>query len=151
MSSVSMTSADTLKINDRIINDLADGDAVSATFPTEIATVKTGKNGNTLYAQNFAGENAELVIRVVRGSADDKFLNNLLANQKADFAAVTLINSEFIKRVGDGAGKINQDIYILAGGVFSKNVEGKTNAEGDTEQSICIYTLKFSKGQRALV
>lgn len=146
----SITGADTLRINGQIIANLADGDNNHVTFPNEIATVKTGKNGNTLYAQNFQGENAELSIRIMRGSPDDKFLNNLLSNQKADFASFVLMDAEFIKRVGDGAGKINSDIYLLAGGMFSKNPEAKSNAEGDIEQSVTIYTMKFSKGVRAI-
>jgi hypothetical protein len=146
----SITGADTLKINGQQIVNLADGDNSNVTFPSEISTIKTGKNGNTLYAQNFQGENAELSLRIMRGSPDDKYLNNLLSNQKSDFASFVLIDAEFIKRVGDGAGHITSDIYLLAGGMFSKNPEAKSNSEGDIEQSITIYTMKFSKGVRAI-
>ena len=31
-----------------------------------------------------------------------------------------------------------------------KQVEGKSNVEGDTEQSVAIYMMKFSNAPRAL-
>lgn len=150
MSEVSMTGSDTISINNRILDDLADGDAVNLTFPNDMAVIKTGKNGNSLYALNESGRQAELTIRVIRGSADDKFLNGLLANQRANFASFVLMNAELIKRIGDGLGDVLSDTYVLSGGIFSKQVEAKSNVEGDTEQSIAIYNLRFANSPRAL-
>lgn len=150
MSTISMTGSDTVSINNRILADLADGDAVQMTFPNEMAVIKTGKDGNSLYALNESGRQAEVIIRVIRGSADDKFLNGLLANQRANFASFVLMNAEFIKRIGDGQGNILSDTYVLSGGVFSKQVEAKSNVEGDTEQSIAIYNFRFANSPRAL-
>ena len=84
------------------------------------------------------------------GSADDKFLNNLLAQQQANFASTILMIGEFIKKLGDGAGNIQSDSYITSGGVFTKQAEAKMNVEGDTEQSIAIYTVKFSNAPRVI-
>lgn len=150
MASVSMTGADTLKINNRVLTDLGDGDVAALTFPNESATVKTGKNGNTIYALNESGKQAELVIRVIRGSADDKFLNNLLAQQKNNFAGFVLMIGELTKQVGNGAGIITADTYLLSGGIFSKETETKSNVEGDTEQSLSIYNLKFGRAPRII-
>lgn len=150
MPAVSMTGADTIKINGRILNDLADADAVALTFPNDIAQVKTGKNGNSLYALNETGKQAEMVIRLVRGGADDKFMNNLLAQQQANFAGFVLMVGEFVKRLGDGQGNIASDTYITSGGIFTKFVEGKQNVEGDTEQSVSMYHLKFSNAPRVI-
>jgi hypothetical protein len=150
MSTISMTGSDTVSVNNRIFADLADGDAVQLTFPNEMAVIKTGKDGNSLYALNESGRQAEVIIRVIRGSADDKFLNGLLANQRANFASFVLMNAEFIKRIGDGQGNVLSDTYVLSGGVFSKQVEAKSNVEGDTEQSVAIYNLRFSNSPRAL-
>ena len=58
--------------------------------------------------------------------------------------------AEFIKKLGDGQGNILSDIYVLSGGIFMKQVEGKSNVEGDTEQSVAIYMMKFSNAPRAL-
>lgn len=150
MATVSMTGSDTIALNTRVLVDLADGNCVELTYPNDIAAVKTGKNGNALYSLNESGKQCEVKIRVIRGTADDKYLNNLIVQQQANFAGTVLNSGQFIKKIGDGKGNITSDTYILSGGVMSKLVEGKTNVEGETEQSIAIYTLKFSNAPRAL-
>lgn len=150
MSTVSLTGEDTIIINNRVMADLGDGDAGAMTFPNEIATLKTGKNGNVIYSLNQTGKEAELVLRVIRGSADDKFLNNLMSQQRINFSSFILMSGEFIKKVGDGEGNVTSDTYIMNGGIFMKEVDTKSNQEGDTEQSISIYSLKFSNAPRAI-
>ncbi len=150
MSKISMTGDDTIIIDNRSLADLADNDCVALSFPNEIATIKTGKNGNSIFALNESGKQADLILRVLRGSADDKILNGRMAQQDANFAGFVLINGEFIKKVGDGSGKITSDTYIASGGVFGKRVEAKSNVEGDTEQSIAIYNIKFAKAARVI-
>ncbi len=150
MSTVAMSGSDTIMINNRVLNDLADANAVELTFPNEIASVKTGKNGNSIYGLNETGNQAECKIRAVRGSADDKFLNSLLAQQGQNFAAFPLMIGQFIKKIGDGLGNIASDQYIMSGGVFTKKVEAKMNVEGDSEQSVSIYTIKFSNAPRVI-
>jgi hypothetical protein len=145
-----MSGDDTIVINNRVFTDLADGDVVNLTFPNDIANIKTGKNGNSIYGFNATGKQCEVKIRVIRGSADDKFLNGLLVSQQGNFAGFPLMIGEFIKKIGDGAGKILSDTYIMSGGVFTKIPEAKSNAEGDTEQSVSVYTLKFSNSPRVI-
>jgi len=150
MSTIALSGSDTININDRIFNDLADADVVTLTFPNDIANVKTGKNGNSIYGLNESGKQCEVKIKVIRGSADDKFLNNLLTQQQANFAGFSLMYGEFIKKLGDGSGNITSDTYIVSGGVFTKQVEAKSNVEGDTDQSTSTYTIKFSNSPRVL-
>lgn len=150
MSTTALSGNDTIMINNRILADLADGDCVDLTFPNDIAQVKTGKNGNSIYGLNESGKQCETKIRVIRGSSDDKFLNNLLAQQQANFAGTVLAIGQFIKKIGDGAGNITSDTYIMSGGVFTKIPEGKSNVEGNTDQSIATYTVKFSNAPRVL-
>jgi hypothetical protein len=150
MSSAALSGNDTININGTIINDLADGNCVELTFASDIANVKTGKNGNSIYGLNFTGNQCEVKLRVIRGSAGDNFLNGLLAQQQANFAGFPLMIGQFIKKIGDGAGNITSDTYILSGGVFTKIPEAKTSAEGDVEQSIALYHLKFSNSPRVL-
>lgn len=150
MSTVSMSGNDSLTLMNRVLSDLADQNAVELTFPNDISALKTGKNGNTIYALNETGQQAEMKIRAMRGSADDKWLNGLLAQQRANFAGFPLMFGEFVKRIGDGTGVVTKDTYVLGGGIFSKNVEAKSNVEGDTEQSVSMYTIKFSNAPRAI-
>lgn len=150
MGSVAITGNDTFILNGRVITDLADQDHSTLTFPNEIATLKTGKNGNTIYSLNETGNQADIELRVVRGSSDDKFLNALLVNQQSNFAGFILMTSELVKKVGDGLGNITKDTYILSGGIFVNMVDAKSNSEGDTEQSIALYRLRFANSPRAL-
>lgn len=150
MATVAMSGNDTVTINGHQFADFADGDVVKLTFGNDIAAVKTGKNGNSIYGLNESGKQADVEMRVIRGSADDKFLNGLLAQQNLNFAGFVLMIGQFIKKIGDGSGAITSDTYVLSGGVFTKMVEGTSNVEGDTDQSISVYTMKFSNAPRAI-
>lgn len=150
MSTIALSGNDTININNRNFSDLADGDVADLTFPNDIAQVKTGKNGNSLFALNESGKQAELKLRVVRGSSDDKFLNNLLANQQSNFSGFVLMIGTFTKKLGDGAGNVLADTYIMSGGVFTKIPEVKSNVEGNVDQSVSMYTIKFTNAPRVL-
>lgn len=150
MAEVAMSGADTIRINGELITGLADEDVIDMTFPNDIAQVKTGKNGNSIYSLNESGRQAEVKLRLVRGSTSDKFLNNLLQQQQLAFEAFVLLTGEFIKKVGDGKGNVAGDTLILSGGIFSKIPEAKSNAAGNTDQSMVLYTLKFSNAPRAI-
>lgn len=150
MSSVALSGNDTIILNNRVIADSADGEVCSLTFPNDIASLKTGKNGNSIYGLNESGKQCEVKIRVIRGSADDKYLNNLIVQQQANFAGTILSTGEFVKKLGDGQGNISRDTYIMSGGIFTKLVEAKSNVEGEVEQSVSVYTLKFSNAPRAI-
>lgn len=150
MSTTSMTGADTVIINGRVLNDFADGDLAQITFPNEISQVKTGKNGNSIYALNETGRQCDVILRLIRASSDDKYMNELLSQQLNNFSGFILMIGQFVKKVGDGLGNITNDTYILSGGVFSKQVEVKSNAEGDTEQSASIWNMRFSNTPRVI-
>jgi hypothetical protein len=146
----SLTGADTVQLNDRVFADFGDGDIVTITYPNELVTVKTGKNGNSIYAFNETGKQVDVEIRVLRSSSDDKFLNSIKLGMERDFAAFALLTGEFVKRVGDGDGNVSREIYTLSGGVFSQSVDTKSNVEGDTDQSISVYRLKFTNAPKSI-
>ena len=150
MSVSALSGNDTTTLNNRILSDLGDGDAVTLEYPNDIASVKTGKNGNSIYGFNASGKQADVKLRVIRGSSDDKFLNNLLAQQQANFAGFALLSGTFVKKVGDGAGNVLLDTYIMSGGIFVKQVHVKDNVEGDAAQSISEYHIKFSNSPRVM-
>jgi hypothetical protein len=150
MATVGMSGSDTIKINNRLIADLGDGDVAVLTFPNELAGIKTGKNGNSIYAINESGKQSELVLRVIRGGADDKYFSSQMASQQNNFAGFILMTGEFIKKIGDGTGKVVNDTYITSGGIFTKMVEAKTNVEGDVVQSVAVYTIKFANSPRII-
>jgi len=150
MNVVSVTGNDTVIINGRIFNDFSTGDVAKLEYGTDIMVAKPGKNGNTIYSLNAAGELVSFEIRLIRGGSDDQFLNNLLTQMKQNAPGFTLLTGELIKNVGDGQGNITQDIYNLVGGVFNKNVGAKENVEGDTEQALVTYFMHFALATRTI-
>jgi hypothetical protein len=150
MGAVSLTGSDTLTINNYLFVGLADGNCVELTFPNDVAQVKTGKNGNVIFGLNESGRQGESTVRVLRGSDDDKFLNNLLAQQLANFAGTVLNIGQYIKKVGNGLGAIASDTYIVSSGVIQKQPEAKTNVEGETEQSVTIWKLRWGNVVRVI-
>lgn len=150
MTMFALTGSDSITINLRPLSCLADDDVSSISFPNEICTVATGKNRNTVYALNESGNNAEMTLRVIMNSSDDKFLNGLLATQQADLPSFTLLTGSFTKRVGDGNGHISYNTFPLQGGVFTKLPDVKDNVNGDKEQAIITYNLKFALAPRVL-
>lgn len=141
---------DVVIINLRTLTDFADAKCTEILFPNELANVKTGKNGNAIFGQNWTGEQCEVNLRLLRGSGDDKFLNGLLILQKTAFASTVLMQGEYLKKLGDGVGNLTSDIYVLSNGIFMKNVEAQTDAEGTPEQSVAIYKMKFSWAPRSI-
>jgi hypothetical protein len=150
MTTFNVTSNDTLTLNGRVIADLSMDDVTTITFPNELVTRKTGKNGNTIFSHNIAGQNADLSLRLMRGSSDDTFLAKLIPTNSTDFPSLALIKGTFVKRLGDGQGSVKSDTYTLAGGVITKNVDGKENVAGDTSQGEAIYIIKFSLAKRVI-
>ena len=55
-----------------------------------------------------------------------------------------------IKKIGDGLGNITNDTYNLSGGIISKRVEATSNVEGNTDQALAIYNIKFTNSPRSL-
>lgn len=150
MNVVSLTGNDTINIDGRVIVDVADGNCGELAFPNEIAKVKTGKNGNALYALDESGRQCKHTLRVVRGSDDDKFLQAKLNAQMNNFAGTVLMKGQFVKKVGDGAGNISNDTYTMSGGIFTNQVDAKSNVEGDVDQSVSVYKMTFSNAPRTI-
>lgn len=145
-----VTSNDTLTLNGHVFVDQAFGDVSKISFPNELINMKTGKNGNTVIAANATGFNADLELRVLRGSADDQFMQGLVISPGSDFPSTQLLTGTFVKMLGNGQGATVSDVYTMAGGVIRKIPEGKENVEGDTEQGVVVYMVKFANAGRSI-
>lgn len=148
--SVALTGKDTTILDSRMLTDFGTGDVVNIEAPNNLVELKQGKNGNAIYAYNASGKQVNVTVRVIRGSADDKYLASRMQEYINDPAGFILISGEFIKRSGDGAGNITNEVYTLSGGVIQKMPGGKENVEGDTEQAISIYVIVFSNADRVM-
>lgn len=150
MTTFTVTSDDTLTLKNRIFNDLADDDVSSIAFPNDAVMVKTGKNQNTIFAKDEKGNNANLVLRLIRGSPDDQFMQTQIAAMRRDFVATELFTGEFVKRLGDGQGNVVRDVYTLLGGVIVRFPDGKENTSGDITQAVSVYNLTFARAERSI-
>ena len=148
MRAFSLTGNDTCVIAGIVMRNVADGDWFTLTFPNELANAKTAKNQNVVFASNAMGQQGESTLRLLRGCDEDLALDSLLQQQLQDFSAFEVMEGKFVKRVGDGLGNVLADRYVAAGGFFTHQVDAKSNAEGDTEQSVSVYRFKFGIVQR---
>ena len=151
MSTFRLVGSDTIVINGNTLADFGHGEIGKISFGTDLATVKTGKNKNAIFAANASGDQATMEIRVLRGTPDDKTLNSIIISYKNDPIGFNLVTGTVAKKIGDGAGGISSDNFVLAGGVPTKNVEVISNVEGDVEQAISLYTFQFSAATRTIV
>ena len=147
---VSLTGKDVIIINGRSLNDFADGDTCKLDYPNDLSVIKTGKNGNSIYAFQYSGLQCTMELRVLLGSSDDAFLNALLTTFINNPPAFVLMTGEFIKNIGDGTGNVSPTSYVLSGGTFKKNVAAVENADGNTDQAIAVYMLQFTNAPRAV-
>lgn len=143
------TSADIIEINGRQLTGLADGDCVVITFPNELSAIKTGKNGNNIASHNETGRNAEIALRIIKGCSDDKFLASLVNAWKDRLDSFEPMTASFSKLITVDGGKTTETITCDFG-IPVKDVETKENVEGDTEQAVSIYSLRFGDHKRSL-
>ena len=148
--SVALSAQDNIVLWGRTITDTADGDIAAITFPNDLFSVKTGKGGNSLFARNESGRQAELTLRVLRGSGDDKFLQAKFLLDEFLPANIVLCFGSASKKVAHGNGTYTNDTYLLQGGVLARPVEMKANVEGDTEQAVSVYAIRFANHVRTV-
>jgi hypothetical protein len=148
----SLFGKDTITIGGRLITDFGAGEIGKLSFATDIATVKTGKDANSIYIKNESGNQASLELKVIRGSGDDAFLNGKITNYKTDPTTFVLITAVLVKPFGIGiaGAALKSDTYQCEGGIPTKQVEVVFNVEGDSEQAISVYTFIFAYASRTI-
>lgn len=149
MSTYTLTGDDTIIINDIPLNNFPNGDIATLDLPNNLMEIATGKNGNTIFALDEAGNNATLTVRLLLSSNDDKRLNGLIPPSDG-FASYVLLTGSVVKQVGDGAGNISYNTYLLQGGMVQKKPAIKSNVNGDVEQAIVEYVIQFANAARAI-
>lgn len=149
-SAYALTGSDTIILNDLPLKDFADGDIGTLEINNDLFAMQTGKNGNTIFAYDEAGRNATLTVRILMSSNDDKRLNGLVPRTE-NFASTVLINGSVVKMVGDGAGNISYNTYLLRGGMIQRNPNVTSNVNGETAQAVVEYVIQFANAERSIV
>lgn len=150
MGVIVLTGNDTVVLNGHVFVDLAFDEVSRVTLPNDLVNSKTGKNGNTAFAQNATGYNGNLELRLMRGSVDDQFVSGFITQPGADFSQSQLLAGTFVKNLGDGTGGVIHDTYALQGGMVSRIPDGRENVGGDTEQAVVSYNIKFAQVTRVI-
>lgn len=145
----SYTGQDILKIGARILSNFADGDVATISYPNDLHGMKIGKYGNAIAAHNEQGNMAELTVRVLKGSPDDKYLNSYVIAWKNHLPSFAPQNAEFTKVITVD-NSITNEVTSLDFLIPTRNVDTKDNVEGDTEQSVSVYSFRAGVSNRAL-
>jgi len=153
-----ITAADTLTITGmfngslttQVFNTLADKSTVHVEFPNDMVTVTIGKNGNAIFAANKKGSMADMDLRPLLGNVDDVFLTGQIAQWLNAPTAFVLLTGTFVKNLGDGQGNQKKVSYILNGGVVTKNPVLTENVEGDTDQAVAMYKVRWASAVRVI-
>lgn len=143
------TGQDILEFNGRVLSNFADGDVAIVTYPNELHGMKIGKYGNAIAAHNEQGNMAELQIRVIKGSPDDKFLNSFVTAWKDHLDTFEPGTAEFTKVITVDNGIANE-VTSLSFIIPTKPVETRDNVEGDTEQAVALYNFRCGTSKRSL-
>lgn len=148
------TSSDTVVCTDYqgkwVLSDFAAGAVAELSAPNDISSMATGYNGNSLGAHNEPGRQRELSLRLVKGSSDDKRFNknyNLWKDRSIRFKPLKM---SFTKNVAHEDGSITKDTVDCFFGLPSGQPTQVSNTEGDTEQVISVYMIKFGNSERSL-
>lgn len=148
------TSSDTVVCTDYqgkwVLSDFAAGAVAELSAPNDISSMATGYNGNSLGAHNEPGRQRELSLRLVKGSSDDKRFNknyNLWKDRSIRFKPLKM---SFTKNVAHEDGSITKDTVDCFFGLPSGQPTQVSNTEGDTEQVISVYMIRFGNSERSL-
>lgn len=150
MTIYNITGDDTFTVNGTVLNDFADGDISTLSFENDKWKLKTGKNGNSIWAYDYTGGNCKTKLRIMIGSSDDSLLQGILTTSDNSPAATVLINGQFVKNLGDGAGNMVRNVFTLLGGMIVRIPDAKGNAEGDTNQGVAEYMITFANATRSI-
>ena len=143
MATTTLTGQDTHIINGRVLTDLAVGTVVEITYNDDLTVSQVGKNKNAIISAKEDGIMGTIVYRIIRNSADDKFLNSLLIQQHQDLPSFTTMDGSSSTRTGDSAGNVSIDTYNGKGGAFKKHVGKIDTSDGNVDQAISEYTIEY--------
>lgn len=147
----SLNGSDTITLNGTLLTKFFDKDYGLLTFPNEVANMKVGKSGNAVITKVSMGTLGELTLRILLGTSDDSTINSIQRAWLNDPASFVLASGQVVKRTGDGKGNIRNVVYSLYGGVPVMIPESHSNSDGDEEQGVAIWKLKFANGSRQML
>ncbi len=132
------------KMTTQNFTTLADKSVVHMDFPNELWNIAIGKNKNAIFSFIQKGNLSEMDLRPLLGNADHAFLLAQITQAQNNPPGVILLTGTFSKILGDGAGNPIRVNYTLSGGVVSKLPPLTENVEGETDQGVGMFKLKWA-------
>lgn len=136
------------------VTSFADGDYARVSFPNDIMNFVIGKNRNMLASYNAMGTLAEMELRLLRGSKEDKFLQDCFPTFASDQLNFSFIFAKIIKNLGvsnEGASASSiSETYALNNGIISKAPEIISNVSGSTDQGVVVWQVRFAEFTRTV-
>lgn len=144
------TAEDVIVINSRIIADTAKGDVAVLSYENNLSNQGNGKNGNSMAAHIEDGQIAMLTLRLVMNSPDDKYLNTIIQQWQSHDPNFAPMSGSFTKNTINEQQQRSSSTVSCSFGFPVKRVEQKENTDGDLEQVIAVYSIRFSRSQRSI-
>lgn len=133
---------DTIILNSRLITDLANESVMQITLPNDVIVRTAAKDGNVVFSVNEEGYRSEITLRVLLGSADDKFLNGLCLPSTGDITTAIAFPLIVTKIYGDGTGSQSKAQYTIENCMMTKTSPDYINSTtGDVNQGISEYSM----------
>ncbi len=148
------TALDLIEITDYrgtfALTDYANGNVAELSTPNELSSMTTGYNGNGLAAHNEPGRQRVLTLRLVKGSGQDRRLNETFELWKKRDGRFKPLKAACTKNIGHGDGSITHDTTTVFFGIPGNAPTTFINTEGDIEQLVSIFTFNFADYERTL-
>ena len=148
------TSKDIVKIEDYrgewVLTDFANATVTEFGPDNDLSSLTTGYNGNGLGAHNEPGRQRTGTLRLVKASSDDKRINENYTLWKNRDSKFRPLKASFTKRIAHEDGSITEDTLYCYFGLPAGQPVQANNTEGDTEQVVSVYTIKFANHDRVL-
>lgn len=141
------TGDDTILLENRLLNDLADGNCIQATFPNSTVNITEGKDGNVIISK-IEAKRIDVTIRCLAGGETDEFLTNKYYQYINDSAGYIGFSCCFKKKIGNGKGEKRTIEVGGEVGVVDKLPDMVDNTTGDVSNGVAEYLLHFSRGYR---
>lgn len=123
-------------------NSLANGDVITIAPDGALNNKMITYGGQQVIAEDRNGLAHTLTIRPLVGSELDRHLLAKYAEYKEDSPSYSAMTGTATRRLGDGAGNVMNDDFVLTEMVFANSPSNATiNTEGSVDQAVREYTI----------
>jgi hypothetical protein len=136
------TANSTLTLNGRTIEDSPEGDVFTVAYQNDVSAQTQGTNGGVVVKERADKNAALLTVRVLRDSADDAYMTNLI-NQPDIEVLNGSLKTNFTRNGTDGV-----ETYTLSNGTIQ--TRGDHTINNTDGEEVSEYGILFGSAIRSL-